>query len=405
MMEAAKAMFTPSQRSSVPEQPSQAKPDKKAKQKKRKRDSVPETDAERPDGSDLQAQRPQFKRTKTETPVPHPQLGSNNTPQPSQETVVQQQHLAPSTATMIPRTTPVPVPTPGQDQSTKTQPTGSPASSTNASNATATNTATVPVKPPAETPIPPPVRASRKSTTPILPPVRETRKSQAARIQEQQHASTPTAAPSIKSPSRPATPAARPITPAVDPSEAPAATPATTSGPASRRPASRGKAASQEPQPSLAADRPRRASTARNTPAPPEALPARPVSRRQSKRPAPGVISRTNSGGNSAVGRRKAAPKKKSASASRTGTKKEKGYGGAAGGIDAAGVEAQEVEIDDEGKVVDPDEPRYCLCNRVSFGMMIQCDNDVSATIPLIRLRSGTLLTRSTELQTGVVPS
>jgi hypothetical protein len=110
-------------------------------------------------------------------------------------------------------------------------------------------------------------------------------------------------------------------------------------------------------------------------------MPARPVSRRQAKRPAPGVISRTNSGGNSAVGRRKAAPKKKSASSRLSaGVKKEKGTGGAAAGGAADLVEVlQEVEVDDEGNVVDPDEPRYCLCNRVSFGTMIQCDNvDVS---------------------------
>ncbi|OIW33245.1 hypothetical protein CONLIGDRAFT_553301, partial [Coniochaeta ligniaria NRRL 30616] len=371
MIEAAKAMFTPSQPSSAPEQPSQAKPERKTRERKRKRDSVAETDAEKPDGLEIQAQRPQFKRTKTETPVPHPQLGSNNASQSGQETLVQQQHLNPSATPVIPRTTPVPVPIPGRDQSAKTQPTASPASSTNASNGTATKSAIVPLKPPAETPIPPPVHETRKSATPILPPVRETRKSQAARLQEQQQASTPTEVQSNKPRSRPATPAARPVTPAVDHGEAPAAT----SGPATRRPASRGKAASQEPL-SLATDRPRRASTARNTPAPPETLPARPVSRRQSKRPAPGVISRTNSGGNSAVGRRKAAPKRKSTGASRTGTKKDKGSTGAAGGVDAAGAEAQEVEVDDEGKVVDPNEPRYCLCNRVSFGMMIQCDND-----------------------------
>lgn len=38
-----------------------------------------------------------------------------------------------------------------------------------------------------------------------------------------------------------------------------------------------------------------------------------------------------------------------------------------------------EVEVDDEGNVIDLEELRYCLCNWVSFGMMIQCDNvDVS---------------------------
>ena len=368
MMEAAKAMFTPSDAQSVAEQPNQSKQEKTARQKKRKRDSVAETDAEKPDSLEAPTQRPHFKRTKTETPVPHPQLGSHTTSQPSQETQVQTPHLAPGTAPRIPRTTPVPVPIPGQDQSAKSQPTVSPASTANAPHA-----ATVPVKPPAETPVPAPVRSPRESTTPILPPIRETRKSQAARLQEQQ-APTSTATPSTKPPSRGATPAVRPATPGIDPTEVQAATSIT----AGRRPGSRGLATSQEPQPSLAADRPRRSSTARNTPAPPETLPSRPVSRRQSKRPAPGVISRTNSGGNSAVGRRKAAPKKRSAAASKTGGKKDKGTGGAGGGVEAAGPEAQEVEIDDEGKVVDPNEPRYCLCNRVSFGMMLACDNDVS---------------------------
>jgi len=32
-------------------------------------------------------------------------------------------------------------------------------------------------------------------------------------------------------------------------------------------------------------------------------------------------------------------------------------------------------EIDDEGNIIDPNEPRYCLCNRVSFGTMIGCEN------------------------------
>jgi hypothetical protein len=33
------------------------------------------------------------------------------------------------------------------------------------------------------------------------------------------------------------------------------------------------------------------------------------------------------------------------------------------------------VEVDDEGNAIDPDEQRYCLCNRVSFGTMILCEN------------------------------
>ncbi|KAB5558077.1 hypothetical protein GE09DRAFT_99797 [Coniochaeta sp. 2T2.1] len=357
MMEAAKAMFTPSHPPSITEQASQAKPEKKS-MRKRKRDSVAETDAEKPDGLEIHAQRPPLKRNKTETPVPHPLLGSNATPQPSQETGVQQQHLNPNAATAVMRTTPVPVPIPGQDQSAKTQPAASPASVTN-ENASTGIAAPTPARPPTETPIPPPVRSTspRKSSTPILPPIppiRETRKSQAARLQEQQQTSNPTSASSTKPPSRPASSAGRAATPAVEATEA---SQSGTSGPTTRRPASRGKAASQEPLPSLASDRPRRASTARNTPAPPEAaLPARPVSRRQQKRPAPGVVSRTNSGGKSAVGRRKAAPKKKNAAASK------------AGGI--------VLEVDDEGQDVDPNEPRYCICNGVSFGTMIQCDND-----------------------------
>lgn len=42
-----------------------------------------------------------------------------------------------------------------------------------------------------------------------------------------------------------------------------------------------------------------------------------------------------------------------------------------------------DVEVDDDGNVIDPNEPRYCLCNRVSFGTMIQCDNiDVRPEVP-----------------------
>lgn len=78
----------------------------------------------------------------------------------------------------------------------------------------------------------------------------------------------------------------------------------------------------------------------------------------------------TNSGGTSAIGKRKAAPRKKA----RGNPKKERGASQQA-------EQEVEVEVDDDGNVIDPDEPRYCICNRVSFGTMIQCDNvDVSAT-------------------------
>ncbi|KAK2067500.1 hypothetical protein P8C59_001238 [Phyllachora maydis] len=112
--------------------------------------------------------------------------------------------------------------------------------------------------------------------------------------------------------------------------------------------------------------------TARNTPAPEKAdASATRLIVKRAKRPAPGVISRTNSGGNSAVGARKAAPRrKKSARKSTRGDKSASG-----GGIGDMTEHEVEIEVDDEGKAIDPEEPRYCLCNRVSFGMMIECDN------------------------------
>ena len=43
---------------------------------------------------------------------------------------------------------------------------------------------------------------------------------------------------------------------------------------------------------------------------------------------------------------------------------------------------SEEVEADE----IDPDEPRYCICDDVSYGQMISCDNNVSF-IPLQLLR------------------
>ncbi|KAG5972586.1 hypothetical protein E4U58_006401 [Claviceps cyperi] len=208
-----------------------------------------------------------------------------------------------------------------------------------------TMTTTIPIKPPAETPMPFPRSDTKKSITPVAAPSRdgpkrETRSDMAKRLQLQ---SSPTGTLPIRPPTRSQTPSST-VVPIQDSS--------TTTV---RRPCSRAKAPSQEP-PSLAADRPRRASTARATPAPELKQPAK-----RAKRPAPGVVSTTNSGGSSAVGTRKAAPKKKARA-----TKKEKGQ---------QGLEAEMEEVDDEGQPIDPEEPRYCLCNRVSFGTMIQCDN------------------------------
>lgn len=43
-------------------------------------------------------------------------------------------------------------------------------------------------------------------------------------------------------------------------------------------------------------------------------------------------------------------------------------------------VESVEEVVDENGQAVDwqydPNEPRYCLCNQVSYGDMVGCDND-----------------------------
>ncbi|KXH63397.1 PHD-finger domain-containing protein [Colletotrichum salicis] len=347
----------------------------KANGNKRKRDSIPEAEAEKPEQppAETPAPRPAPKRTKTETPVPLPHQRASLTAQSLAEPPVPPPVLTPGGTAVTPKmTTPVPIPVPGQDGSAigpgaaaaKPVNTSAPASSPTGSvgppaSVAGTVPASILTKPPAETPIPPPVLSPKKSTTPILPPVRdsaarrETRGEMAKKNQQQLENLTPVPAPQIPQAQRSSSAA-----PSIKQSSSRAATPGTTPVPdgQGRRPSSRGKAMSQEPQPSLATDRPRRASTARNTPAPEQ--------RQQSKRtrkPVPGIVSKTNAGGSSAVGKRKAAPKKKRAQ------KKEKGQP----------IEI-ELEEDDEGNPIDPKEPRYCDCNRVSFGEMIACDNDTT---------------------------
>ena len=51
--------------------------------------------------------------------------------------------------------------------------------------------------------------------------------------------------------------------------------------------------------------------------------------------------------------------------------KKEKSGGGGGGGAGGGGGEKSPVD-----PPIDPDEPTYCLCERVSYGEMIGCDND-----------------------------
>ncbi|KAK3494668.1 uncharacterized protein B0T23DRAFT_114607 [Neurospora hispaniola] len=375
--------------------------------KKRKRESVIEADATKPES--------QIKRMKNETPVPTPQLNL----QPHQRTAVP--------TPVLHSTTPIPLPIHAQDHSSAAKSSASVASATSPapSSIAGSSSAAPPVPPiklpPAETPIPPPLRSPRKSTTPILPPVRETRKTQMTRTQEQQQ-QQPTTQPQpqslqqqqppppqplpqqnqpqqkqqlqvqqqqkeIQSASRVTTPAADVPSHTPDQEELAVSTTVTAPPSVASTTSIRRKASSLEPQASLASERPRRTSTARNTPAPDKAPAETTTTTRttgkRTKRPAPGVISRTVSGGNSAVGKRKAAPKK----SARTGKGKDKAAvegrqtaAAVAAMTAAAGAKNEmEVEVDDEGNVIDPDEPRYCLCNRVSFGIMIQCDNiDVS---------------------------
>ncbi|KAF0326403.1 phd finger domain-containing protein [Colletotrichum asianum] len=352
------------QTKAAPKSSSRSRP--KANGNKRKRDSIPEAEAEKPEVVETPASRPAPKRTKTETPVPLPNLRANLASQPLTETPIPPPVLTPGGSAATPKmTTPVPIPVPGQEHvpGTNTAPkpanTSAPASSptgsvVQAGPPPAPIPANIVTKPPAETPIPPPVLSPKKSTTPILPPVRDPgtrRETRGEAKKTQQQVDPPT---SVPQPQLPLVHRSSSAAPSIKQSSSRAATPGTTPVPESRRPSSRGKASSQEPQPSLAAERPRRTSTARNTPVPEIRQPSK-----RTRKPAPGIVSKTNAGGSSAASKRKAAPKKK-----RT-QKKEKGQP----------IEI-ELEEDDEGNPIDPDEPRYCDCNRVSFGDMIACDNE-----------------------------
>ena len=131
--------------------------------------------------------------------------------------------------------------------------------------------------------------------------------------------------------------------------------------PAPSRPPSRRAsigATTSDPQP--VREQPRRKSA---TPGP--AAPVVTAASTRSKRPAPGPVTNSQDGGAAvSVGRRKNAPRKRGTAAAANAAKKE-----------------EEVRAEEEaaGEEVDPDEPRYCLCGDVSFGVMICCENaDVS---------------------------
>ncbi|CAD6442702.1 88e8d916-10c3-4a44-b97c-7da40dd23015 [Sclerotinia trifoliorum] len=299
--------------------------------------------------------KPQFKRTKTETPVPPPH---------------------PIITNATPRATPVPT----------LESAVSVASSIALSAAnTDTPTGSTPIVPVSATSPP-------KSSTPILPPgvekkeaKKEARKAAAVAKKEAKEAAKAVADAEKaerneekksekpeKTTNTRITRKATPVASSMEPT-----TSATESLPSKRPTSSRGKAAaakeaasaaikSEDPvsaAPTPAAlDRPRRTSTARNTPAPETRQPSK-----RAKRPAPGVVTVSTEGGSTAVsvGKRRAAPRKKA------GQKKEKKDG-------REGSAVQEVldEVDDDGNLIDPNEPRYCTCNRVSFGTMIACEND-----------------------------
>lgn len=284
-----------------------AKTPSRSSHKKRKRESpAPEAEAEKiPEEETPKPAKPPLKRTKTETPVPAPQ----------------------SIATKQ----------------------ASPLVSAESAPSITSESVTTPLEPPSMMlTVPVALASPKKSSTPILPPAKEPRRT------VKKESKKPVMEIAMNTRARRSSVAA-----------APASEPL----PVKRPTSSRSKAASLEPAgptASAAIDRPRRASTARNTPAPAE---PRQASKR-AKRPAPGVVT-TGSEGSTvvSVGSRSAATRKKAG-------KKEKKDG-------REGSAAQEIydEVDDEGNIIPADEPRYCVCNRVSFGTMIGCENnDVSST-------------------------
>ena len=347
MAEAAKAMKGLFSKPLPKEEKKQVKTSSRTPARKRKRESnVDAETVEKPaDGDPTVVQhekpeRPQLKRSKTETPIPAPLP------------------IAPKEAK---------------------QATPAPALESSAADSAASVTSDVGLTPLAEPSmetltIPAPAPSPKKASTPILPPGREPRREVKKEVKKEPKkiekitntrtrrssiaAQTPTPAPETLPPKRPTS--------------------------------SRSKAASLEPAlptATVTIDRPRRASTARNTPAPEP----RQQSKR-TKRPAPGIVTAGHEGSAAvSVGKRSAATRKKAS------TKKVK-----KDGREGSTVQEGFDEVDDDGNVIDPNEPRYCLCNRVSFGTMIACENaDVSyfqCALLVSCLRSG-------EVRNRVVPS
>ncbi|KAF4627428.1 hypothetical protein G7Y89_g10727 [Cudoniella acicularis] len=332
------------------EKKSTAKTPSKTPARKRKRDPEPETevDGEKPAGAESVAKpaRPLLKRSKTETPVPVPQPISTKQATPAATPAASEAALS-----VVSETAPIQLPLLAPAPATAITPAAP----------------QTPVETPTESvvvPIPVPIPSPKKSSTPILPPVREPRRTIKKEVRKIELPTATSDRPRrgslVQTPITPVPPSA--TSPITVPIPAPITAPAPEALPPKRPSSSRSKAASIERDIGAAAatDRPRRASTARNTPAPEPRQPSK-----RTKRPAPGVVTKGPTDSTAvSVGRRSAATRKKA------GPKREKKDG-------REGSAAQEIydEVDDEGNIIDPNEPRYCLCNRVSFGMMIGCEN------------------------------
>lgn len=365
--------------------PASKPPATAAAQRKRKRDSTVEIDVSRgdvplqpskanvtpatpaPNKSTVPHQTPapilpNAKRPKVETPVPPPPSG------------IGARIKMPSTASRT-RSNAVADLSPASVTEPKA-PTSATASTTSTQASSATASTTAPIRPP----------SPRKSSTPILPPTRNRRHNTILPSPSPAPSQQPSmAAPSLTVPPAPSSigtrsqrsvtktpePRAPPVKPEPAPARAPTPILTLNLSHAARRPSSRGKASSVEPLVTAARDRPHRANTAHNTPAPvPEPAHARPSSRR-AKRPPPGKVAAGADGAAAiTMGKRTAAPRKKAGGSRKANASKREGSAAVRASADL------EVEVDENGIPIDPNEPRYCTCNRVSYGEMIACENE-----------------------------
>ena len=231
-----------------------------------------------------------------------------------------------------------------------------------------------PILPKAESPPPPPepVLAPSKSSTPLSSPAPSILSNHSSIAK-----AASAAPPPLKEPPTTRQRSAVPV-PATKPaSKLPTPTPATTRPSSRRRSLAAGPLEHAEP---TTRESLRRASA---TPAR-HVSEAAPLSARQppataaghrSKRPAPGaIVADTKDGGTAvSVGRRKGKPKRRATA--NTALQKEKRELAVAAGNVAVG---EDIRVDEDGvvEVIDPNEPRYCLCGDVSFGTMVGCEGE-----------------------------